>query len=45
MKNALYFILGFALIASMMLVLDGGPKQQNTQVDYQAYSKRIEVLK
>ena len=45
MKNALYFLIGFALIASLMLVLDGGPKQQNTQPDYQAYQKRIEVLK
>lgn len=45
MKNALYFLLGFSLIASLMLVLDGGPKQKNTQVDYQAYSKRIEALR
>ena len=45
MKNALYFLIGFALVAALMLALNGGINQAD-RPDFQAYTKpRLELPK
>lgn len=45
MKNAIFFLIGFAIVAALMLALDGGINQAD-RPDFQAYTKpRVDLFK